>query len=281
MQKNFCFFIFLIFSQILLGQNSFIEGFVRDASDGKSIPGVNVFDENNKGTTTDIDGYYKLSLNSGEHTLSYSFVGYKTFTKSVNIESGATKKIDVKLLLEAELLDVVVVSAGKFEQSLSDITVSMEVIKPKLIQDRNTTTIESILQVTPGVTIVDNEPQIRSGSGFSFGTGSRVQVLIDDLPILSGDAGRPTWSYLPIENLEQLEIIKGASSVLYGSSALSGVINLRTAFPRDTPKTEVTLFTGRYSDPSVEEAVWWNESNSINGGLSFLHSRKIQSLDLL
>ena len=45
--------------------------------------------------------------------------------------------------------------------------------------------------------MVDGEPQIRSGSGFSYGAGSRVMVMVDDLPVLSGDAGRPTWvSYL-------------------------------------------------------------------------------------
>ena len=42
-------------------------------------------------------------------------------------------------------------------------------------------------------------------------------VLVDDLPVLSGDAGRPTWGFLPLENLEQIEVIKGASSSWYGS----------------------------------------------------------------
>jgi outer membrane receptor protein involved in Fe transport len=60
----------------------------------------------------------------------------------------------------------------------------------------------------PGVVIVDEEPQIRAGSGFSYGAGSRVQVLVDNVPILSGDIGRPNWSFLPIENLEQVEVIK-------------------------------------------------------------------------
>lgn len=52
------------------------------------------------------------------------------------------------------------------------------------------------------------------------------QVLVDNVPILSGDVGRPNWSFLPIENLEQVEVIKGASSVLYGSAALSGVVRM-------------------------------------------------------
>ena len=88
--------------------------------------------------------------------------------------------------------------------------------------------------------MVDGEPQIRSGSGFSYGAGSRVMVMVDDLPVLSGDAGRPTWGFLPLENLEQIEVIKGASSVLYGSAALSGVINIRTRYPDARPLTRIT-----------------------------------------
>jgi len=245
------------------------------------IPGVNVYNQNNEGTSTDIDGKYSLSLESGSHIISFSFVGFRIVTKQINLKENESLELNIELSEEGELLDAVVISAGKFEQSLSDITVSMEVIQPKIIQDRNTTSLVSILQITPGVTIVDNEPQIRSGSGFSFGAGSRVQILVDNIPILSGDAGRPSWSYMPIENLEQMEIIKGASSVLYGSAALSGVINLRTAYPRNEPKTEITVFSGRYSDPSIEEATWWKESNSLVGGANFLHSQKIKTLDFV
>ena len=49
-----------------------------------------------------------------------------------------------------------------------------------------------------------------------------MAVIVDDMPMLSGDAGRPLWDFVPIENIEQIEIIKGASSVLSGASALSG-----------------------------------------------------------
>ncbi|MEM7160831.1 MAG: TonB-dependent receptor [Bacteroidota bacterium] len=277
---RFSFFLCFIISCSVLQSQSKVFGRVTDQKSGESLVGVNVFNQNKIGASTDVNGLYELVLAPGNHTINFSFVGYKVLKRSIVLTEGQSFELNAQLIAESELLDAVVISAGKFEQSLSDITVSMEVIQPKIIQDRNTTTLEDVLQITPGVTIVDNEPQIRSGSGFSFGAGSRVQILIDDMPILSGDAGRPAWSYLPIENVEQMEIIKGASSVLYGSSALSGVINLRTAYPRAEPKTEITLFTGRYSDPSIAESVWWNESNSINGGLSFLHAQKLKSLDV-
>ena len=68
-------------------------------------------------------------------------------------------------------------------------------LQPALVENKATTTLETAIEQTPGVSLVDGEPQIRSGSGFSYGAGSRVMVLVDDLPVLSGDAGRPTWGF--------------------------------------------------------------------------------------
>ena len=108
----------------------------------------------------------------------------------------------------------------------------MEVLKPKLIENKNTRSIETVLDYTPGLNILDNEPQIRGGSGFTFGVGSKVAILIDDMPMISGDAGRPYWDLIPVENIEHIEVIKGASSVLSGTSALSGAIHIMTASPK-------------------------------------------------
>ena len=46
-------------------------------------------------------------------------------------------------------------------------------------------------------------------------------LTVDDMPMLSGDAGRPEWGFVPVENIAQIEVIKGAASVLSGASALS------------------------------------------------------------
>ncbi|MFZ6050480.1 TonB-dependent receptor [Halocola ammonii] len=256
-----------------------VSGIVKSAVSGESLPGVTVTSKSGKGTSTDADGFYRLALDSGKHTVSFSFIGFEKVTEKIALEVGETLSLNISLNPSAELLEIAVVSAGKFEQDLEDLTVSMEVIKPDLIQNKNTTELQTVMQQTPGVSIVDGEPQIRSGSGYSFGAGSRVQILVDDLPILSGDAGRPSWGFLPVENVEQIEVVKGASSVLYGSAALSGVINIRTSFPRDTAVTRVQVFQGIYSNPQTEEAVYW-ERNPLKSGVNFLHSQKFGNLDL-
>ena len=104
-------------------------------------------------------------------------------------------------------------------------------------------------------------------------------ALIDGLPMMSADAGNIKWHFLPLENLSQVEIIKGASSVLYGSSALNGVINFRTADASNVPVTQFYAETGLFGAPATEEWKWW-DSPRLFGSTSFSHLRKINDTDL-
>lgn len=278
--KRFILVASILVASMAQAQQGTLIGVVTDAETNESIPGVNVVLSESKGVSTDIDGKYSIQLAPGNYEVKISYIGYETVIRQTTITADQTTELNIALISKSLDLDIVVVSAGKFEQDLGEITVSMEVLKPNIIENKITTNLDEVLQQTPGVSIVDNEPQIRSGSGFSFGAGSRVMVLLDDLPILSGDAGRPSWGFLPIENVEQVEVIKGASSVLYGSSALSGVVNLRTAYPKGEPETKVSAFYGFYSGPETEEAKYW-DGNLMKSGFQFLHSRKIGQWDLV
>ena len=100
------------------------------------------------------------------------------------------------------------------------------------------------------------------------------------MPMLAADAGDIKWSYLPIENLDQIEVIKGASSALFGSSALNGVINVRTAYPKEKPETKVTFFAGIYDNPKRSGLKWW-DSNPTTNGSSFYHAQKAGNFDLV
>jgi len=235
-----------------------------------------------KGTVTDADGVYSLVLDSGYHILSCAYIGLSPDTFTVHIVADAITEKNISLHPSSELLNTIVVSSGKFDQKLDELTVSMEVLKPALINNKNTTSIETALEQVPGLTIIDNDPQIRGGSGFTFGVGSRVAIVEDGIPLLSGDAGRPEWSYIPVENISQIEIIKGSSSVLYGSSAINGVINIRSAYPTSTPKTTISYSLGDYSDPMQPAQNWYNGAIPGFMNLNFLHSEIInKSLDFV
>jgi len=272
------FFLFPMFS---FAQQGLVKGTVYDEFDSP-LPGAEIKLVSDQSTIslTSIEGKYFLELPAGKHLIVASYTLLESDTVEVEIVSGQITEHDFVLVEQIDQLELVVVSAGKFEQHISDLTVSMEVLKPELLENRNTNSIETALEQTPGLTILDNEPQIRGGSGFTFGVGSRVQIVVDGMPLLTGDAGRPEWGFVPVENIEQIEVVKGASSVLYGSSALSGVINIRTKFPRLEPVTKITLNSGLYSAPDVSNK--WYDDLPYYAGVSFLHSRIVkENLDLV
>jgi outer membrane receptor protein involved in Fe transport len=249
------------------------------SSDNESVIGAYITSAS-KGASSDLDGKYSLNLGVGTHEIFCSFIGLKTQTKTITLSQGENLTLNFKLEPEARLLDMAVVSAGRFEQRVAEVTVSIDILQPALVENKATTSLESAIEQTPGVSMVDGEPQIRSGSGFSYGAGSRVMVMVDDLPVLSGDAGRPTWGFLPLENLEQIEIIKGASSVLYGSAALSGVINIRTRFPDARPLTRFTVQHGMYSNPRSDSSIYWDRPLQ-QTNIRFLHSRQLGGWDIV
>ena len=230
-----------------------------------------------KGTITDPDGIYSLVLDTGMHRIVCEYTGLLPDTFMVPINADQITEHNVALQSSTELLNTIVVSSGKFNQKLNELTVSMEVLKPNLINNKNTTSIETALEQVPGLTIIDNDPQIRGGSGFTFGVGSRVAILQDGLPILSADAGRPEWNYIPVENISQVEVIKGTSSVLYGSSAINGVINIRNAYPTSEPKTTISYSVGGYSSPDKPAENWYNGAIPGFMNLNFLHSQIIDN----
>ncbi len=237
-----------------------VSGKVIDASTREPLIAVNMSANRRSGTATDLRGAFSLSLDAGEHLIEFSYVGYSEQQKEISLKEGESLHLEIQMKRSSRMLDEVVVSAGKYEQKLSDVTVSLEVIKPHQLSNQNISSLDMILEKTPGISILDGQPSIRGGSGFSYGVGSRVLMLVDDLPMISADAGDIKWNYMPVENLEQMEVIKGASSVLYGSSALNGVINLKTRTPDIDPKTEVTLFGGAFLNPARQELVWWDRA---------------------
>ena len=283
------FVVALSFFYGVQAQFAVVSGRVISKTDQQPLPGVSVIvDHSQNGTTTDTDGKYSIQVTAGNHTLSFRMIGMKEKNESVTLQEDENKILIILMEDDSKELGVVVVSASKFEQKLEEVTVSMNVIRPSLVEGRNTTSMDDMLDQSPSVNVIDGQANIRGGSGWSYGAGSRVLVLVDDLPMLTSDAGDAKWSFLPVENLEQIEVIKGASSVLYGSSALNGAINIRTTYPKSTPQTRITVYSGFYDanqkitlNDTVYDLNWSGKITQKISGFNFLHSRQINNLDLV
>ena len=269
------FFATIFFSFSGICQEQFLKGKITDQSTKEAIPFVTIQDENGKGVQTDFNGNYKFPLAVGKHKISFKSPSHKEIIKDVEIKKGEDLVLNIQLEEFIAELEGIVVSSGKFEQKLEDITVTMVVVKPDLIENKSTTNAETIVEQVPGVTVQDGQVSIRGGAGYAYGAGSRVILVLDDMPFLAADAGDIKWNALPLENISQMEVMKGASSVLFGSSALNGVINIRTKSPGLTPETKINVYNGIYMSPKRASLKWWNGTQNYIG-TNFYHGRQIK-----
>lgn len=260
--------IFLLIPFLLLAQNVPVRGVVKDAKSGIGLQGANVFVNPYFATITGINGGFELWLPPDSFkVLRVSYIGYEEAKVELN---GKMQFLEIELSEFSNILDPIVISAGKSEQRQTRTTVSIQSIQPYLVKNRITTDLENVMNQVPGVSTSDGQVNIRAGSGWSYGTGSRVTVLVDEMPMMAGGTGQILWSFLPLENIEQIEVIKGASSVLYGSSALNGVVNIRTAWPM-REKISASLLSGVYDNPAKSSWKWQGDRVLKKNGGHFLY----------
>ncbi len=251
--------LFFLNGQTCQAQDFILKGTIKEDISMEYLIGASI-QVGLAGTVSDFNGKYELALPKGSHEIEISYIGYESQTIQISLENDTTYNFILKE--STNLLQTATVTSGKFEKPLGEITVSLELLKPKIIESTNTSKLSDVLERVPGVTMIDGQPNIRGGSGFSYGAGSRVLLLVDDIPALQADAGFPNWDDIPIELTNQIEVLKGASSALYGSAAMNGIINLRTDYAKSTPETKFATGYTLYGQPRNKEAVWWGEGKS-------------------
>ncbi|MCL2289873.1 MAG: TonB-dependent receptor [Bacteroidetes bacterium] len=226
---------------------------------------------------TDVNGDLSVQINKDSCEVEFFQAMFEPVKKTYVFSSRRKEIRDaIALYPMATRLEEAKVSASKYETKPEIATTSLVVLQPRDAENRNFVSVDNLVNSAGGIVVVDNEPQIRGGSGFSSGMGSRVMIMLDDMPLLRPDAGRPMWNFIPMESIEQVEILKGAASVLFGSAALTGAINVLTAYPRSKPQTIVTTFATLYNKPRNPYQTSWLHTNPVEMGLSFLHSRIIK-----
>lgn len=254
---------------ILLTQTGFtqifeITGRVTDP-EFTPIPGVNVYLVNTTfGDATNEKGYFQIkNVPAGNYVLEISAIGYAKKRQKITIDKNI--KIDFILIPEAIKTDEIIVTAGKYEQKKSELPVSTEIIYGTKLIERNFRNLESAMRFVPGVNMTEDQISIRGSSGYSRGAGARALVTIDGLPFYTGDTGEIVWEMIPTTEIQRVEIIKGAASSLYGSSAIGGVVSAITRDISAFPRTMVNAYYGFYDKPFYQEWNWSDEFRPFNG----------------
>jgi outer membrane receptor for ferrienterochelin and colicins len=243
--------VYLFFSMVSLSQvktDAILMGNVK--SDGKQIPFVNIIiNETNIGTITDATGHYKLvSLPAGKVTVIAQALGYKTREKEINIKSGQVTELFFELEEDVLQLEQVVVTGTMTRHHIKDVPIRTEVITSREIETKNANNLYQALEGTPGIR-VEQQCQFCNFTMIRMqGLGAEhTQVLINGQPLYSGLAGVYGLQQIGTADIDRIEVVKGAGSALYGSSAVAGAINIITKEPSFKPTVKASLQFGKYN----------------------------------
>ncbi len=259
-----------------------VRGTISDEETGQPLRGTTIRVESRPwGAISDKSGTFTLStMPAGSYTLLFSMVGYNGQKLVVDVRDGDTAAVEIRLAPQSLQTGEIVVTAGKRVQAVQDVPMSISLVDQRSIEQRNITRLDDALRYVPGVSMAREQINIRGSSGFALGLGSRTLLLLDGFPLLSGDNGDAKFDAFPMFNIEQVEVVKGAGSALYGTGALGGVVNVITATPETEPELRIRAFAGVYTPTQYDK---WDFSSSppFNGGLQAGYSQKIDNVGFL
>jgi iron complex outermembrane receptor protein len=260
-----------LFGQVTPGS---ITGTLIDAEDGHPVVGANITLRGTfVGATTDAKGKFFLRrITPGTYTVAVSILGYERLSlQGISVRDGEMQTMEIPIRPVPLQADPVVITASRREQSLQEVPVSLATVTARAIADRNIVTLDEALRFVPGVNMLSDQVNIRGSTGYNRGVGSRVLILLDGLPYITGDTGEINWEAIPMFSVDRVEVVKGAGSALYGSSALGGVINVITKEIPSQSELRFRLFSGLYDKPRYHE--WqWSTKPRFNSGLFLSYS---------
>lgn len=275
--------LYVFISNSAFSQNyTSVKGIITDSKTALPLAGVTITLENTPlGAITGHNGEFVINkVKPDKYNLLISYIGYKA--KKIQINPTLQKPYEITESLQEEVIQTgeIVVSAVKRVQAVQEVPISVSVINNIALQQRNITKLDDALQYVPGVSMNGEDVSIRGSAGFTFGLGSRVTLLLDGIPMLSGDLGDMKLGSLPFFNIERIEVVKGAGSALYGTSALGGIINVISREPSPKADIKVNAFASVYTEPRFAQ---WKYSKELhmNDGLDLGYSQKLGDISLL
>jgi len=244
-------FVFMICASATAQSTFNLEGKV--LSNGKPLPYANVYIENtDKGSTTNEKGVFSIpNLAAGNYIVVASFTGYTIQKKTVEIK--AKDSYITFNLNEDDALDEVIITGTLKAVSRLESPVPVEVYTPTFLKKNPTPNIFEALQNVNGVRPQLNCNVCNTGDIHINGLeGAYTLVLIDGMPIVSGLSTVYGLSGIPNSLIEQVEIVKGPASSLYGSEAVGGLINVITKLPENSPRFFADAFVTGWGETNLD-----------------------------
>lgn len=271
--------LIFLFSITLSAQNSFtISGKV--TTEGLPMPYANVYLKGtDKGAVTDENGNYIIkNIPEGNYTVVASFTGFKAQIRTATANTNISLNFNLE---ETEALDEIVISGTLKPVSRLESPVPVEVYTTTFLKQNPTPSIFEALQNVNGVRPQINCNVCNTGDIHINGLeGPYTLVLIDGMPIVSGLSTVYGLSGIPNDLIEQIEIVKGPASSLYGSEAVGGLINIITKLPENTSKFAADGFITSWGEANIDlgfKAALGSKTDVLTGINYFNYSNPIDN----
>ena len=226
--RNYVFvLLFILGSHLLFSQENYtISGYVKDAKNGESIIGASIYKKGTTiGTSTNQYGFYSLTLPKGQHQIVFSFIGYMSITKELDLNSNQSLKVE--LAEESTTLSEVVISSEKEDANVRSMEMSTVKLDIKQIQKipalLGEVDIVRSVQLLPGVTTVGE-----GASGFNV-RGGNIDgnlILLDEAPVFNSSHLFGFFSVFNPDAVKDVKLIKGGIPSQYGGR-ISSILDIR------------------------------------------------------
>ena len=230
MRTKVLIFLYLLFiANILNGQEKYgVKGIVKCSDNKEVLSGVTVLVESlNVGTSTDKNGFYELFLPQGSYTIRFSFVGYISETKTINV-TNSFNELNISLKIDNKMLDAVVVSSTRKDANVTELKMSVQTID--MVRVRKIPSLMGEIDVIKSIQLLPGVHAASEGSsGFSVRGGSPDQnlILLDDVPVYNASHFLGFFSIFNNDVIKDATLYKGDIPAMY-DSRLSSVLDIKT-----------------------------------------------------
>ncbi|MFD1602193.1 TonB-dependent receptor domain-containing protein [Flavobacterium artemisiae] len=244
-------FILLLINIIQAQNNGEISGSIFHSKEPLSQATVEL-EPSGKTVKSDGNGFFSFSgLANGNYTIKITIMGYKNFIQKVHV-TGQSQSLRIQMEAGIDLEEVSINNNPKTKKNPENLVNAQYSAMPVTIIDRKTIELmgsrrlDEVLKEQTGIAIVNNISGGARSVGVQMqGFGSEyIMVLIDGQPMVGRNNGNFDLSRISVSNIERIEIIKGASSSLYGSEALGGTINIITRHGVIEPQMQASVNYG-------------------------------------
>lgn len=209
-----------------LAQSTIFSGTVI-SKDGQPLENAHVLlDQGKYYDISNRNGHFVIQdIKPGSYFLTVNMLGYQPFSKKIKIGEEGLTGFTARLSAKSYMLGEIVVTATRTRKMLEDVPLPVTVIQKEQIKDSGSMRLSDILFEQTGLRLVSDHGIGLQIQGFS---PEYTLIMINGQPIIGRRAGTLDLNRISIGNVKRIEIIKGPSSALWGSSALAGVVNLIT-----------------------------------------------------